>query len=353
MIDWEKLSLEYDEIIQKLSDASSKLDHKSCEQLQRRASELNQQLALHNEITSVEKEIKECEQLKSEDLDLAALYQEEISQKKEVASELEKQLDDILFPPDKRDMRSVFLELRAGAGGQESALFVADLFKMYSNYAMQKAWNVSIVDASENDIGGYRELIVHIKGKGVFQEFKHESGVHRVQRVPQTEAAGRIHTSTVTVAVMPEADEVDIKIEQKDLRIDVFRSSGAGGQHVNTTDSAVRIVHLPTGVTVSCQDERSQIKNRAKAMKVLQARLYEEERRKHEEAIAKERRQKVGTGDRSEKIRTYNYPQNRVSDHRINLTLKKLDIIMQGELAELINPLMDWDRQQRRLQDFK
>jgi peptide chain release factor 1 len=350
-LDWSAIEKEYQEIIQKLSDTS--LDKKDRAQLQRKSSQYSQLIASHKEIVDLESAIADSQvQLEQEtDEQMKELFEEEVAENKAKLQELEKQLEDLLYPVDERDERSVFIEIRAGAGGQEAALFVSDLFRMYSNYALSKGWNISVVDTHSTDIGGYKELVAHIKGKNVYKYLKFESGVHRVQRVPATEGSGRIHTSTVTVAVLPEAEEVDFDINPQDLRIDVFRASGAGGQHVNTTDSAVRITHVPTGVVVSCQDERSQIKNKAKAMKVLRSRLLQAEKERQEAEISAQRKQQVGMGERSEKIRTYNYPQNRISDHRINLTLKKLDIIMEGVMNDLINPLMDWDREQRRKQE--
>lgn len=252
---------------------------------------------------------------------------------------LEEELRRMLIPKDPRDERSVILEIRAGTGGEEAALFAADLFRMYSKYAEVRRWRVDVISSSPTGIGGLKEIIASIEGKGAFSRLKYESGVHRVQRVPLTEASGRIHTSASTVAVLPEAEEVDIKIEEKDLRIDTFCSSGPGGQSVNTTYSAVRIVHIPTGMIVQCQDERSQIKNKDKALKVLRSRLYELELETKEKERAMERKTMVGTGDRSERIRTYNFPQNRVSDHRVGLTLHKLERVLEGELDEVIDAL--------------
>ncbi len=253
-----------------------------------------------------------------------------------------------MFPPDEHDNRSVFLEIRAGAGGKEAALFVADLLKMYTNYAQRKHWRAVVDSSSDTDLGGFKEVVLHIDGKDVYGHLKRESGVHRVQRVPETEGSGRVHTSTVTVAVLPEAKEVDVQINPSDLRIDVYRSSGAGGQHVNTTDSAVRITHIPTGVVVACQDERSQHKNKAKAMKTLQSRILAAHIEKEEAKMSKDRKEQVGSGMRAEKVRTYNYPQNRVSDHQVDVTLKKLDQVMLGDLDEIIQALRDQERQSRR-----
>ena len=347
MINWDSLKKEYEEIVSKLSQLF--LDQKNRTELQKRSSQLSELLGIHEEVEILESRFAENVDLfkTGEDgiRELAEGENREIEQQLKVANQ---RLDELLYPGDENDSKSVFLEIRAGAGGQEAALFATDLFRMYSNYALSKNWTVSLVDSNETDIGGHKELIAHIKGKNVYRRMKFESGVHRVQRVPKTEGAGRIHTSTVTVAVLPEVEDVAIDINPQDLRIDVFRSQGAGGQSVNTTDSAVRIVHVPTGLIVTCQDERSQIKNKAKAMKVLRARLFEFERRKKEAEIVKKRKQQIGSGDRSEKVRTYNFPQNRVSDHRINLTLKNLDHVIQGHIDELINPLIEWDVLQRK-----
>ena len=274
------------------------------------------------------------------DAELVAMAETEIPALDERIDDLNQRIKVALLPKDSADERNVILEVRAGTGGDEAALFAGDLFRMYQRYAALKGWRVDIISASEGEHGGYKEIIAGISGAGVYAELKFESGVHRVQRVPATEAQGRIHTSAATVAVLPEAEDVDIDIEDKDLRIDVFRASGPGGQSVNTTDSAVRITHIPTGVVVSQQDEKSQHKNRAKAMKILRARLFERERERLDSERSATRRGQVGTGDRSERIRTYNFPQGRVSDHRINLTLYKLDEVMQGlALGELIEAL--------------
>ncbi|MFC1854250.1 peptide chain release factor 1 [Candidatus Dependentiae bacterium] len=345
MIDWPELRKEFSEISDKLADASVPREKRVS--LQRRAAQLGRLLSLHDEMNKLDLEIRECKRGAELDDELKALYEDELKDAKGRREELMHELEDILSPPDVCDAKPAFLELRAGAGGQEASLFVADLFKMYSAYAQNKGWTVSVTSESPTEVGGFREIVMYVKGKGAFALFKHEAGVHRVQRVPTTEAAGRIHTSTITVAVMPEASEVDISINPSDLRIDTFRASGAGGQHVNTTDSAVRITHVPTGVVVSCQEERSQLKNREKALKVLRSRLFEAERERLEQERSSARKEQVGTGERSEKIRTYNFPQNRVTDHRIGLTLKKLDLVMQGDLDDVIGPLMAADREKR------
>ncbi|MEX2451464.1 MAG: peptide chain release factor 1 [Rhodospirillales bacterium] len=280
------------------------------------------------------------------DAEMRALAEDELAVLEERLPELEHGVK-LLLPKDEADEKNAILEVRAGTGGEEAALFAADLFRLYQRYAENRGWKFEVIHVNETGIGGYKEAIASIAGRGVFARLKYESGVHRVQRVPETESSGRIHTSAATVAVMPEAEDVDIHINESDLRIDVFRSSGPGGQSVNTTDSAVRITHVPSGIVVSQQDEKSQHKNRAKAMRVLRARLYEHERQKREAERAASRKSQVGSGDRSERIRTYNFPQGRVTDHRIGLTLHKLDRVMDGELDELIDALTSEDQASR------
>ena len=294
-------------------------------------------------------EVEDLRALKSgDDQEMAELAANELSELEEKLPLMESALEILLLPKDSADELDVIVEVRAGTGGDEAALFAGDLFRMYSRYADILGWKSEIISQSEGEVGGYKEIVTAIRGKGVFARLKFESGVHRVQRVPETESGGRIHTSAATVAVLPEPEEVDVKIEEKDLRVDVFRASGPGGQSVNTTDSAVRITHLPTGITVSQQDEKSQHKNRAKAMQVLRARLFEAERERADSERAADRKSQVGSGDRSERIRTYNFPQGRVTDHRINLTLHKLEKVLAGDgLDEMVDALIREDQTQR------
>mgnify|MGYP001120957903 CR=1 FL=1 len=300
---------------------------------------------LHETFLTYKKVAKELEdnrellQLET-DREMQELAQAEIEELTAKAAELEEELRILLLPKDPNDDKNIFLEIRAGTGGDEAALFVADLFRMYSRYAEGMGWKVEVMSSHPNGIGGFKEIIALISGQQVYSKLKHESGVHRVQRVPETEAQGRIHTSTITVAVLPEAEEVELSIDPNELRFDVYRSSGPGGQSVNTTDSAVRVTHLPTGLVVTCQDEKSQHKNKAKALKVLRARLLDQVQQEQRDQISADRKSQVGTGERSERIRTYNFPQGRVSDHRINLTLYKLDEILLGKLDDLIEPLI-------------
>jgi peptide chain release factor 1 len=290
---------------------------------------------------SVQEEIENNQTfLNDSDTEIRKLAREEIETLKSTLEQLEETLRILLLPKDPNDEKNVILEIRAGTGGEEAALFAADLFRAYTRYAETKRWKTEILSQSSSGIGGFKEVVLLIEGQGVYSLLKHESGVHRVQRVPETEAQGRIHTSAVTVAVLPEAEEVDVEIDPEDLRIDVFRSSGHGGQHVNVTDSAVRITHIPSGLVVSCQDEKSQHKNKAKAMKVLRSRLLDRQQAEQESKISEERRKMVGSGDRSEKIRTYNFPQARVTDHRIGLTLYRLEDILQGQMDLILDPVI-------------
>ncbi len=277
------------------------------------------------------------------DPDMKELAQEELQQAKADMARLEEELKILLLPKDPNDDKNIFVEIRGGAGGEESALFAGDLYRMYTRYAGKRGWQTEVMSKSETELGGYKEIVFRVAGDKVYSRLKFESGVHRVQRVPETESQGRVHTSTTTVAVLPEAEEVDFYLDPNDLRIDTFRSSGAGGQHINKTSSAIRITHIPTGTVVECQDERSQHKNRDKAMRVLRSRLYEAEVEKQQAAIAADRKSQVGTGDRSERIRTYNFPENRVSDHRIKLTIYKLDQFLNGDMDEILDALIAAD----------
>ena len=281
------------------------------------------------------------------DPELRALAQETLSVSRETMEQLEQELKLLLLPKDANDDRSVIMEIRAGAGGEEAALFAASLYRMYTMYADTQGWKTERISDTETELGGFREITFSIDGDGAFSRLKYESGVHRVQRVPETESQGRVHTSTVTVAVLPEVDDVELTIDPKDLKIDTFRSSGAGGQHINKTSSAIRVTHLPTGMVVECQDERSQFKNKDKALKVLRSRLFEIKQREQEDAIAAERRSQVGTGDRSERIRTYNFPENRISEHRIKLTLYKLDSFLNGNIDEVLDALITTDQAEK------
>ncbi|AEA34495.1 peptide chain release factor 1 [Hippea maritima] len=345
----EELEEKYKYIETQLSDPNVVGDLDRYKSLSSEIKKLTPIVEKAKEYRNILRQIEENEEL-LEDEELKELAKEELKHLKERLPELEQEIKLLLLPKDEADDRDVILEIRAGTGGEEAALFAADLFRMYSRYAENKGFKVEVLSKSLSDTGGIKEIIAEIKGKGAYHLFKHESGTHRVQRIPITESQGRIHTSAATVAVLPEAENVDVEIKPEDLRIDVFRASGHGGQHVNTTDSAVRITHLPTGMVVSCQDEKSQLKNKEKALKILKSRLYDFYRRKKDEERAKERKSQIGSGDRSERIRTYNFPQGRVTDHRINLTLYKLDSIMEGDLDELIEALIV-DEQARKLKE--
>jgi len=338
----ESIEEKYNELTKLLSDPDVLSDFSQYQKYSREHSGLTDLMEKYREYKKILADIKESEEILQEsgDCDLKELAGAELAVLKEKKPGLENGLKLMLLPADPRDKKNIILEIRAGTGGEEAALFAANLFRMYSKYAETKRWKVEIIDISSTGMGGIKEVIASVQGKNAYSRFKYESGVHRVQRVPATEGSGRIHTSATTVAVLPEAEDVDVKIEEKDLRIDTFCASGPGGQGVNTTYSAVRIVHIPTGMMVKCQDERSQIKNREKALKVLRSRLYELEIEKQDKERAQDRKSQVGTGDRSERIRTYNFPQNRVTDHRTGLTLYKLGMILEGDLDEIIDGLI-------------
>ena len=309
---------------------------------------LEETVTVYRKYKSTLNNIQEDEELLKDD-ELKDMAKEELQTLEKEKISLEQKLEALLLPKDENDDKNIIMELRGAAGGDEANIFAGDLFRMYQKYAEKQGWKVEVVNAEESAAGGFSQLECIIKGDNVYSKLKYESGAHRVQRIPTTESGGRIHTSTATVIVMPEAEDIEIEIKPEDIKVDVYRSGGAGGQSVNTTDSAVRMTHIPTGIVVTCQNERSQLQNKEKALQILKSKIYEEEQRKKEEAEGTERRNKIGTGDRSEKIRTYNYPQNRVTDHRIGLTLNKLDRIIEGELEEIIEALIAED-QKRKLQ---
>ena len=329
----------YEELTALLAMPSVQSDSNEYRKHAKALAEIQPLVEKYREYKNILKEIDQAQELaKATDTDMRALAQEELRGLEQRRDSLVAEIKILLIPKDPNDQKNVVLEIRAGTGGEEAALFAYELFRMYIKFAEKQGWRVDVMSTSESDVGGVKEVIATIEGRGVYSKLKYESGVHRVQRVPATEAAGRVHTSTVTVAVLPEAEEVDVKIDPKDLRIDTFCSSGPGGQSVNTTYSAVRITHIPTGTVVSQQDEKSQIKNKAKAMRVLRSRLYEMEMRKQQDAIAKDRRSQVGTGERSEKIRTYNFKDNRITDHRVDFTTHQLaEVLSTGDLSELLD----------------
>ena len=338
--------IRYQQIMEELNDPDVVNDQKHFRKLMKEQSDLQPLVEKYTEYKNTKQTIDDSlEMLEAEDdEEMKEMLKEELSEAKSNITKIEQELKVLLIPKDPMDEKNVIVEIRAGAGGDESALFAAELFRMYSKYADSKRWKIEMMDVSENGIGGFKECVFMVSGDHVYSRMKYESGVHRVQRVPETESGGRIHTSTATVAIMPEAEEVDVEIDMNDVRIDVMRASGNGGQCVNTTDSAVRMTHIPTGIVVTCQNEKSQLKNKEQALKVLYARVYERERRAHDAAISADRRSQVGTGDRSERIRTYNFPQGRVTDHRIGLTLHKIDAIMDGDLNEMMDTLATTDR---------
>jgi len=339
----EELEKKYEELNKNLSDPEIITNQPKFQECAKMHSDISKSVLKYKEYKNIIKEIEENSKLFSEekDIEFKKLISEELEKLKEKKYNLEIELKEIMFPKDPHDNKNCIVEIRAGAGGSEAALFVGDLFRMYSRFAENNRWKTEVMSSSPTGIGGFKEIISSIIGKGVYRKLKYESGVHRVQRVPVTESSGRIHTSTVTVAILPEAEEVEININPNDLRIDTFHSTGHGGQSVNTTDSAIRITHIPTRMVVTCQDEKSQFKNKAKALMVLRARLLDmAEREKHEE-LALKRKSQVGTGDRSERIRTYNFPQNRITDHRIGLNLHNLEEVLEGNLNDLVSNLLE------------
>jgi peptide chain release factor 1 len=336
------------EVERLISDPNVMKDMTRYRELMQEHAQLRETVEEFDRYTQLRQELEDAKALAEgeSDPDMLEMAREELESLKESLEEATGRLKALLVPKDPLDGKNIIMEIRAGTGGEEAALFAADLYRMYNRFAEQNSWKIEVMDSNETGIGGFKEIIFSISGKNVYGNLRYESGVHRVQRIPTTESGGRIHTSAVTVAVLPEAEETDIDINPEDLKIDVYRSSGPGGQSVNTTDSAVRITHIPTGTVVTCQDEKSQHKNKAKALRVLRARLYEEEKRKNNQERAEARKNQVGSGDRSERIRTYNFPQNRVTDHRVNLTLHKLDAVMQGDLSEIIESLKYSARQE-------
>jgi peptide chain release factor 1 len=339
----------YEELSIKISDPTVMADQKEWQKLCKEHAELETLVGKYREYRKAQDDLGSAkEMLKDEtDKDMREMAQEEIRELTTTIEEKENELRILLLPKDPNDDKNVFVEIRGGAGGDEAALFAANLTRMYTRYAERKGWKIETISINATDIGGFKEIVFMIKGDGAYSKLKYESGAHRVQRVPDTESSGRIHTSTSTVAVLPEVDDVEVEISQNDIRIDVFRASGHGGQCVNTTDSAVRITHLPTGLVVSCQDEKSQLKNKEKAMKVLKSRLFERAQAERSASIAEDRKSQVGTGDRSERIRTYNYPQGRVTDHRVGVTLYKLDSFLDGDIDDIIDVLITTEQAEK------
>lgn len=348
----EKLSFienKYKELSQKIIDPEIINQTDEWQRLVKEHAEIEPIVFKYREYTKAQKILEEDREMIKEKIDdeMKELLKEEIAELEETTAKLEEELKILLIPKDPNDEKNVIVEIRAGAGGDEAGLFAGDLFRMYTMYAERQGWKIELMSTNEQGVGGFKEVIFMIRGKGAYSRLKYESGVHRVQRVPTTESSGRIHTSTATVAVLPEAEDIDIEINPNDIRIDVFRSSGNGGQSVNTTDSAVRITHIPTGMVVSCQDEKSQHKNRDKAMKILKTRLYDKLLSEQHNEIAEERRSQVGTGDRSERIRTYNFPQGRITDHRINKTIHQLEKFLDGDMDEIIEALITTDQAEK------
>lgn len=353
----EAIEKKYEELTMMMTDTNILSNQKELQRIAKAHSDLQEIVSVYRDYKKAEKDYNEADSLIREG-GLEPDFKEMVEAEKEEAAEAKKKLAEklkiLLLPKDPNDSKNVIMEIRAGAGGDEAALFAGDLFKLYVKYAESKGWKVEVLSAHETDIGGFKEIVFLIEGSGAYSLLKYESGVHRVQRIPTTESGGRIHTSTATVAVLPEAEEVDVEIDPNDLRIDVFCSSGPGGQSVNTTQSAVRVTHMPSGIVVSCQDEKSQLKNKEKALKVLRAKLYEKAQEEQQQAMAGNRKSQVGTGDRSERIRTFNFPQGRVTDHRIGLTLHKLDMILLGDIQEIVDALIaHYQAEQLKEMDYK
>jgi len=343
------LENKYDELSNKISDPTVMANQKEWQKLCKEHADLEIIVTKYREYKNAEEALESNKEMLNEesDRDMREMIQEEIKSLTEDCETFKEELRILLLPKDPNDDKNVFIEIRGGAGGDEAALFAANLFRMYTRYAERNRWRVEVMSANETDIGGFKEVVFMVKGDRAYSKLKYESGVNRVQRVPDTESSGRIHTSTATVAVLPEVDDVELEIGANDIRVDVFRASGNGGQCVNTTDSAVRLTHLPTGLVVSCQDEKSQLKNKEKAMKILKARLFEAAEAERLAGIAEDRKSQVGTGDRSERIRTYNYPQGRVTDHRIGVTLYKLETFLDGDIDEMLNALITTDQAEK------
>ncbi len=342
----DSIEKKYESIKEELTKEEVLTNVNKLKELSKKQSELEEVVSKYKEYKSILKSISDDKELLNDEL-LKDMAEEELKKLENAKESLEKELEFLLIPKDENDDKNIIMEIRGAAGGDEANIFAGDLFRMYDRYANKKGFKVEIINSEDSESGGFSQIELMIKGNGAYRHFKYESGAHRVQRIPETESGGRIHTSTATVIVMPEVKDVTIEVKPEDIKVDVYRSGGAGGQSVNTTDSAVRMTHLPTGIVVTCQNERSQLQNKEKALEILKSKIYEEQKRKQEEEEGKTRKSKIGTGDRSEKIRTYNYPQNRVTDHRIGLTLNKLDRIIEGDLDEIIDALINEDQKRK------
>lgn len=345
----EEMEAKYEEISKKLSDPEVVNNQDEFRKMMKEHSNMTPIVEKYRQLKQTEKTIEEAKAILDEnnDEELKQMAKEELTENREKLETMQSELKVLLLPKDPNDDKNVIMEIRGGAGGDEAALFAGDLFRMYSRYAERRRWKVEMMNSNENDLGGFKEVSFMIQGYGAYSRLKYESGVHRVQRIPTTESGGRIHTSTVTVAVLPEAEDVDVELDMNDVRIDVFRSSGNGGQSVNTTDSAVRVTHSPTGIVISCQDEKSQLKNKDKALKILRAKLYDLELEKQQSEVSASRKSQVGTGNRNERIRTYNFPQGRLTDHRVGLTIHRLESVLDGDIDEIMDTLITTDQAEK------